>query len=502
MAWVKNLFHHAKLLLTPHRHMLLKIVPTSGVGLHRKLLTTILNATFLTISNIDTGSLINRFNQDLMLVDLRLPLEFFNTAAELFTCVMQVVLVVVAALYTLIILPIISIVLWIVQHFYLRTSKQLRHLDLESTSNLHTKLSETCTGIVTIRAHAWQSTFRQEFDNSLLRSQEPTYLLYMVQRWLQLVMNLIVAGLSVVVTGAAVGMKDKTNAGAIGVAFLNMTTLGETMTNLITSWTSMETSMGAIARIEAFERDTPTEAKIESPVEVPPEWPAQGNIKIDSLYAKYSTDEFEGTDSSWVLRDIKLEVHGGEKIAICGPSGSGKSTFFLSLLALIEHTSGSITIDGFDISRIDRSILRSKMHVISQDAFLQGDTVRDTLQSAAKGNISEETMMDVLVECSLLDKLKVAGGLEAKMSDVELSVGERQLFALARTILQAGSSPGGIVLLDEATSRYVRNGGKIKWWLFCQLTDIQHRHRHGKEDSAAHFSAIERENNHLNNAPT
>ncbi|KAF4626586.1 hypothetical protein G7Y89_g11569 [Cudoniella acicularis] len=347
---------------TAHAFRMARIVPTSGVGLHRRLLRTTLDATFVFINRIDSGSLINRFNQDLMLVDFRLPLEFFNTAAEGFTCVVQVVLVAVAAVYALITLPAIF-------------------------------------------------------------------------------------------TGAAVGLRDKTTAGAIGVAFLNMTTLGETMTNVITSWTSMETSLAAIARIESFDRETPVEAEVKSPVEVSPEWPAAGNLQVKNLWASYDTKAHE---SDWSIRNISLDIQAGEKIAICGRSGAGKSTFLMTLLALIDGQRGDIIIDDVDISHVGRSLLRSRFYVISQDTFLQENTVRDALQT--RGNHSDEAMTDALAECALLVKITESGGLSANMSDTNLSAGESQLFALARTILEAGSRPGKLTTyysIDIATEKKI-----------------------------------------------
>ena len=443
-------------------HLMLSIVPKSGLGLHRRLLKAVLSADFVFISRVDSGSLMNRFNQDLMLVDLKLPLDLSNSASELFTGIFQVILVAVAAVYALAVLPVICMILYLIQHFYLRTSKQLRYLDLQSKSGLHTKLSETFAGLVTIRAHGWQDLFRQEFEEKLDRSQEPLYLLYMVQQWLQLTLNLVVAGLAITITGLAVGIRGKTSASAIGVAFLNMTTLGETLTTFIASWTSLETSLGAIARIQAFEKDTPVEPEVRSPVQLPPSWPASGNVQIDNLWTSYNSN---ARDPVWSLRGINLNVHAGEKIAICGRSGSGKSTLLLSLLQLIETQQGTITIDNVDISRVDRSLLRRRFHVISQDPmYAPGETVREALDPDALA--SDETINDVLRECSILDKINTCtadsggGSLSAKMNDLSLSVGETQLFALARTILAAASSPtssptgaaGSIVLLDEATS--------------------------------------------------
>jgi len=288
---------------------------------------------------------------------------------------------------------------------------------------------------------------RQEFDEKLDRSQEPLYLLYAVQRWLQLVLNLVVTGLSVTVTGIAVARRGSTSVSAIGLALLNMTTLGETMTLLITSWTSLETSLGAIARIEAFEEDTPIEKPATSPVQVSAAWPEHGAILFNNISAHYSPSQ-----ANWGLQNISLDIKAGEKIAVCGRSGSGKSTFLLALLALIETPEGSITVDGIDISQVERATLRSRFHVIAQDPFIQGETVRDALDpdhSFTDGAISE-----VLLECAVLDRVSAAGGLAVALADTILSPGESQLFSLARTILQASLhlEAGGIVLLDEATS--------------------------------------------------
>ncbi|KAF7940314.1 uncharacterized protein EAE98_000441 [Botrytis deweyae] len=415
-------------------HLMLIIIPTSGVGLHGKLLRSVLDAPFTFISTIDSGSLINRFNQDLMLVDTQLPFQLLNTVSGLFAAILQAILITISAVYIVAILPVLVAVLFLIQNFYLRTSKQLRQLDLESKAGFHTMIAEIYEGLVTIRAHGWQNTMQGEFYEKLDRSQEPIYLLYMVQTWLQLTLNLVVAGLAVLMVGVAIGLRHKTSAGGIGVAFLNLVSLGESLTQTIQSWTALETSLGAIARIEAFEQETPVEPEVASPTDVPITWP---------------TSDLE--KPSWSLRAITLKINSGEKIAICGRSGSGKSTLLLSLLALIETTKGTIYLDGIDISKVQRYVLRSKLHVISQDAFTDREIIRDALDPA--GKLSDETINDALRDCALLNKINASGSLSAKLGDVNLSVGETQLFVLARTILGIeDSNKGGVVLLDEATS--------------------------------------------------
>ncbi|KAI1275205.1 putative ATP-binding cassette transporter [Xylaria sp. FL0933] len=428
-------------------HLVLTILPKSGVGLHNRLLKSVIDATFVLISGIDTGDLINRFNQDLLQIDIKIPTDLLNTVSALLDIIAQTILIAVATVYVLAAVPVVFIALFLIQHVYLRTSKQLRELDLQSKAGLQAKASETCAGLATIRAHGWQSMMLAEFRERLDRTQEPNYLLFVVQTWLRLVLALLVAGLSVVVVGVAVATRHS-GGGAIGVAFLNLVTLGTGLTNFIASWTSLETSLAAIARIEAFERDTPAEPKVADPVEVSADWPERGDLKFENLHAGYSTAD--SGDTAWALRDISLHVNAGERVAVCGRSGSGKSTLLLSLLALIDCPKGRILLDDIDIARVPRPLLRSRFHVVSQDTFSQGESVRDALDP--EGLFSDEAIEDALRECGVMENVVAAGGLGGELSGANFSAGEAQLFVLARTILQAGGRKGGVVLLDEATS--------------------------------------------------
>lgn len=80
----------------------------------------------------------------------------------------------------------------------LGTSRQMRHLDLEAKSPLYRHFTETGSGVVTIRAFGWEEAFLQENQKLLDYSQKPYYLLFCIQRWLAVVMDLFVAGIAVV----------------------------------------------------------------------------------------------------------------------------------------------------------------------------------------------------------------------------------------------------------------------------------------------------------------
>ena len=118
--------------------------------------------------------------------------------------------------------PLLIAVIWVLQHVYLRTSRQLRLLDLEARSPLYSHFLETLSGLSTIRAFGWEVENKEQNKRLLDFSQRPYYLLYCVQRWLNLVLDLIVAAEAVVVVGLALGLRTSTTAGLLGVSLNNI----------------------------------------------------------------------------------------------------------------------------------------------------------------------------------------------------------------------------------------------------------------------------------------
>jgi ATP-binding cassette, subfamily C (CFTR/MRP), member 1 len=107
-------------------------------------------------------------------------------------------LIAVGAQYFATIIPICVAALYFLSKFYLRTSRQIRHLDLEAKSPLYTLLTDVIDGLVTIRAFGWEQTFSENGIDLLDASQKPYYLLFCIQRWLNIMLDLFVAVVAVV----------------------------------------------------------------------------------------------------------------------------------------------------------------------------------------------------------------------------------------------------------------------------------------------------------------
>lgn len=119
-------------------------------------------------------------------------------------------------------LPFLFIVMYYLQRVYLRTSRQLRHLELESHSPLYSHFLETLEGLPTIRAFGCEKEFQELFTERVDDSQKPYYLMFCIQNWLGLVLDLISAGMAVTVVTLALNLRQWTSPGLLGVAMNNV----------------------------------------------------------------------------------------------------------------------------------------------------------------------------------------------------------------------------------------------------------------------------------------
>ncbi|KAF2663667.1 hypothetical protein BT63DRAFT_465330 [Microthyrium microscopicum] len=333
-------------------HMLIYVATRSAMSLHAILVKTVLNAPLSLFEKTDSGSLLNRFSQDMSLVDLAVPVSIFQVILSFSSVVAQAAFVCIGSSYMAIAVPIAGIVVYLIQRFYLRTSRQLRLLELEAKSPLYTKFSETMEGILTVRAFGWQGYFETDELQLLDNSQRPLYLLLCIQRWLSLVLGLTTTAIGVVVMALALFVPQSSSAGSLGVALTSVLGFNTALEAFITSYTGAETTIGAVTRTKNLEEETPPEDSKDThqtPMDPGENWP-RGDVRFSNVSVKYDNGKFG-------LRDVSLHVSEGRKLGIVGRTGSGKSTLLLTLLRLINPIQGSIEVDGQDIAKIPRNLV-------------------------------------------------------------------------------------------------------------------------------------------------
>ncbi|KAH7015725.1 P-loop containing nucleoside triphosphate hydrolase protein [Ilyonectria destructans] len=441
------------------------LAPHSGKKLHQSLLSAILGAPLSFFINIDIGITLNRFGHDIASVDRQLPEAFSALCNQIFKMMAQVLLLVKVQGILIFSLPFCVAVVFFIQRVYLRTSRRLRILEIESQSALYSSFLETVEGIVTIRSFKWQFAMEMKNLQYLNSSLRTLYMLLCLQRWLTLVLELIISVIAIGLISIILTRTDTTTGGGIGVALNLILAANSTLVRLVESWTGLEISLGAISRLGAVEAYTPREER-ESPKHIPdPAWPMKGDVRIRNLAAGYSFN------SRPIVSNINLDILSGQKLVVCGRTGSGKSTIFLALLRLIEST-GTVEVDGQDIANIPLSIVRQRCFItVSQDSFLMPDaTLRFNLDASSM--VSDQVLETALLKVGLWTHLcSTSTGhsqspLYQRLSSLPaLSVGQSQLLAMARAIARKYSFPGWrqpcrssegaprpILLLDEATS--------------------------------------------------
>jgi ATP-binding cassette subfamily C (CFTR/MRP) protein 1 len=199
----------------------------------------------------------------------------------------QLGLVAVGSSYVALTCPVLLGAVYLLQKIYLRTSRQMRFLDLECKSPLYTHFAETIEGISTIRAFGWQESFMQTNLELLDASQKPYYLMYCIQRWLSLVLQLIVGVMGVVVVALALNLTNTTSAGRLGVSMSAVVGFTANLSYLMYFWTQLETSLGAVARVKNFEKTTIPEDQEQETFIPEDDWPRNGAIEFKNVSASY-----------------------------------------------------------------------------------------------------------------------------------------------------------------------------------------------------------------------
>lgn len=403
------------------------------------------------------------------------------------------------ALATLLMVPVLALFMFLIQF----KAHRLWQVHRKKNSNLNAFIHEDFSGIRIVQSFAAEQEKQSDFD---VCAEEYSQSFIDAVRVADLFGALVeitwgVGGFLLYFIGIEIVGADKIGVGTFLAFSSYLGMFWNPIRNLASFYNKIVTNISAAERIFDI-LDTPSEiADREGATELPQ---IKGEVQFDHVDFAY-TDE----PDRLVLEDVSFTAQPGETIALVGPTGAGKTTIVNLISRFYDVTAGHIRIDGNDLQGVTLRSLRSQMGVMTQDTFLFTGTVRENI-CYGRSDATEEEMIAAAKAVNAHEFImKMEKGYDTEISERsgQLSIGQRQLLAFARTMV----SDPRILILDEATSsidthteRMVQEGiealikGRTSFIIAHRLSTIRNADRifyidaHGIVESGNHASLMAR----------
>ncbi|KAK7129988.1 hypothetical protein R3I94_009125 [Phoxinus phoxinus] len=414
----------------------------AATNLHHDLLNKIIHAPIRFFDVTPLGQILNRFSADTNIIDQHIPPTLESLTRSTLLCLSAIGVIASVTPAFLIALVPLAVAFYFIQKYFRVASKDLQDLDDSTQLPLLCHFSETAEGLTTIRAFRHEARFKQRMLE-LTDTNNTAYLfLSAANRWLEVRTDYL--GAVIVLTAAVAAIWTSSQSGQVGLGLTYALTVTNYLNWVVRNLADLEVQMAAVKKVNSFLSTESENYEGSMDVsQVPEDWPQHGEIKIHDLCVRY--------DSLLkpVLKHVNAHINPGQKVGICGRTGSGKSSLSLAFFNMVDVFEGKIVIDGIDICKLPLQTLRSRLSIILQDPVLFSGSIRLNLDPEC--TCTDDRLWEALEIAQLKNMVKaLPGGLDAVVTEggENFSVGQRQLFCLARAFVRKSS----ILIMDEATA--------------------------------------------------